>query len=121
MRRTKFVEIVPPFEFDTLPVRETAKIILETWDGDFLFVAGQRGKLNLPGGGVDAGETAKEAALRELHEEAGINVDEISDLREAITVRGPITPANAPPQIAEWKVLLAKNQPACRGNIYSSR
>ena len=108
MPRKKFVTIIPPFEFDALPVRETAKIVLETADGDYLFVAGKRGKLNLPGGGIDTGETAEKALLRELYEETGIDTDKISDLRQVIDLRGPITPANAPQRIAHWTVFAGK-------------
>lgn len=36
----------------------------------------QAGRLNLPGGKVEPGETARDAALRELEEECGICVDD---------------------------------------------
>lgn len=35
------------------------------------------GEWELPGGGVDAGETIEEGAIRELHEETGLEVDKI--------------------------------------------
>lgn len=108
MRREEFVEMAPPIKLEALPVREAAKIVLETADGNYLFVAGKRGKLNLPGSGIDTGETAEQALLRELHEEIGIDADKISDLRQVIDLRGPITPANAPQRIAHWTVFAGK-------------
>lgn len=36
------------------------------------------GQISLPGGSIDAGETSREAALRELHEELGIEESEVS-------------------------------------------
>ena len=41
-------------------------------DGKLLLVADGKSIFMLPGGGVDAGETIKAAAARELHEETGL-------------------------------------------------
>jgi len=49
-----------------------------------------RGQISLPGGGVHAGETAREAALRETEEELGIPPS-------ALDLLGELTPLYVPP------------------------
>ena len=61
----------------TYPDRPAAFAIVER-DGRIAVVrveeGGRAGDLDLPGGGVDAGETEAEAAVRECGEEAGLKV-----------------------------------------------
>ncbi|UGY15127.1 NUDIX domain-containing protein [Bradyrhizobium septentrionale] len=59
---------------------QAAGIAIVTPDGRALFMkrapgGDHGGEWNFPGGGIDAGETAEEAAIRETLEEAGITLD----------------------------------------------
>ncbi|MGW4806412.1 NUDIX domain-containing protein [Kitasatospora sp. NPDC004272] len=60
-------------------IRYTADVVAVRPDGRVLLIerghAPYAGLLALPGGHVDSGETAREAAVRELHEETGVLVD----------------------------------------------
>lgn len=67
-----------PFEH-----RETARILLRKQSGEiFLLLTHFDPEVGLPprwitpGGGIDAGETVLQAAVRELHEETGLTVTE---------------------------------------------
>lgn len=59
------------------PKTQGVKVIIES-GGKILMIKNSYGgvRWNLPGGGVDKGETALDAALREAREEVGIQVDE---------------------------------------------
>ncbi|MEW5770861.1 MAG: Nudix family hydrolase [Pseudomonadota bacterium] len=62
-------------------VLEVAAAVIERPDGAFLMASRPEGKAyagwwEFPGGKVEAGETAREALARELHEELGIEVRE---------------------------------------------
>ena len=67
----------------TVPLeRRAARVLLVDDDGRILLqnctdpsLPGERGWWNTMGGGIDQGETAAEAAARELLEEAGLHVD----------------------------------------------
>ena len=60
-----------------LPKRlSSAAIILENDEGEAVFVkANYKSYWTFPGGVVDPGETPKQAAVREVHEEVNIDVD----------------------------------------------
>ncbi|MEV7595497.1 RNase adapter RapZ [Streptomyces sp. NPDC089922] len=66
-------------------IRYTADVVAMTPGGDVLLIergwAPHEGAWALPGGHVDRGETALQAAVRELEEETGVRVP-ASDLRE---------------------------------------
>ncbi len=73
-------------EFDSLPYRPCAGILIMNRDGR-VFV-GQRIDTAVeawqpPQGGVDPGEDAEQAALRELREETGIAPDKVTLIAEA--------------------------------------
>lgn len=58
---------------------DAVMIVTKTIDGDFYLIRQYRPAINdyiyeFPAGLVDAGETIEEAALREVHEETGLNV-----------------------------------------------
>lgn len=61
--------------------RGTARVVVER-NGRVLAVAhhGDPFRLGLPGGGIDAGETPEQAAVRELLEETGVRVAELQPL-----------------------------------------
>lgn len=67
-----------------LPYRPCAGVVLTDPRG--LIFAGQRidmpGAWQMPQGGIDAGETPREAALRELVEETGVGTDKVEVLAE---------------------------------------
>lgn len=67
-----------------LPYRPCAGVVLVNADG--LVFAGQRidspGAWQMPQGGIDEGETAAQAALRELTEETGVSANHVEMLGE---------------------------------------
>ena len=67
--------------------RDGETVLLLTVRGAHL--ATHRGQVSLPGGGVEAGESIEEAALREAEEEVGL-------AREAVTTRLRLTPLHIP-------------------------
>lgn len=67
-----------PAEIEALPYRACVGVMLVNTDG--LVFVGQRNDRDkdawqMPQGGIDAGETPREAALRELLEETGVSPD----------------------------------------------
>lgn len=73
-----------PEEKLALPYRPCVGVVLTRGDG--LVFAGERidtpGAWQMPQGGIDAGETPREAALRELCEEIGVPADAVAVLGE---------------------------------------
>ena len=71
------------FEYYFNPAVAAAAFILRE-NGEVLFVERAReparGKLGLPGGFIDLGETAEEAVRREILEEVGIKINELNYL-----------------------------------------
>lgn len=68
------------FDIETLPYRQSTAAIVENSDGEFLLVQKknyQSSERDIPGGGIEEGETAREAVLRELLEETGSTEYEI--------------------------------------------
>jgi len=64
--------------------RETARVILRNVSGEFLLLlthfdpeVGLPPRWLTPGGGIDAGESTKSAAVRELFEETGLRIDPV--------------------------------------------
>ncbi|MBU0643596.1 MAG: RNA pyrophosphohydrolase [Alphaproteobacteria bacterium] len=72
-------------DLSTLPYRPCVGIMLLNAEGR-IFV-GERidtpGAWQMPQGGIDAGETPEEAALRELWEEIGVNSDHVEVLAQS--------------------------------------
>ena len=74
-----------PEEIARLPYRPCVGVVLIHADGRVF--AGQRADMaepawQMPQGGIDKGETAVEAALRELREETGVSAEHVSVLGE---------------------------------------
>jgi ADP-ribose pyrophosphatase YjhB (NUDIX family) len=65
-------------------VAVSSSVIIVAKDGHALFIRRARnpgmGKLALPGGFIDRGETAENAAMREVHEEAGVQLQSVEFL-----------------------------------------
>lgn len=74
-----------PAEKATLPYRPCAGIMLLNRDG-YVFVAKRIDTLveawQMPQGGIDEGEDAREAMLRELWEETGVSADNVEVIEE---------------------------------------
>lgn len=63
--------------------RPGAYAVVRDAEGRFAIV-GERGRCFLPGGGIDAGESAEQALLREIREECGCHAKIVGSLGEAI-------------------------------------
>jgi ADP-ribose pyrophosphatase YjhB (NUDIX family) len=65
-------------------VAVSASVLIAADDGAMLFIRRARDpgkdKLALPGGFIDRGETAETAAMREVHEEAGVKLSQVQFL-----------------------------------------
>lgn len=74
--------------------RERARLVVLDERGRVLLVKGFVGRgWSLPGGGIEKGETPMRAAIRELYEETGIQVQG-SDLVEITVLQKPEVPIN---------------------------
>lgn len=72
-------------------VRPAAKVIIRDQDNNVIFVESRKsGIFNLPGGGIDPGESPVAAALRELDEEIGVKKSHLTDFALRTTVSGPV-------------------------------
>lgn len=82
-----------------------AKGLFRFADGDaesYLFVAGRRGRMNLPGGGIDPFEESIDALRREIKEEIGaVDLEDIHEIGEVIDI---VTPQCGPPMQRRWHV-----------------
>ena len=91
-----------------MEVRKAAKGLISCDDySKYLFVAGKRGMWTLPGGGIDADETPKEAFLREADEEVDMLSSYISSPQEAYSLKGPVTTSEGVRRIAHWFIYRA--------------
>ncbi len=90
-----------------MEIRVSAKGLVSCGDQSFVFVAGRRGMWNLPGGGINSGETADMAFIREANEEIA-NFSNISTSPvNAFTIEGQVTSDNDVSLLARWVVFRA--------------
>ena len=72
----KVVTDFDSIDWESWEARDRATLLFVVQDGHVLLIRKLRGlgagKINAPGGRIDPGETAEEAAIREVHEETGI-------------------------------------------------
>jgi 8-oxo-dGTP pyrophosphatase MutT (NUDIX family) len=89
-------------------VRLAAKAVVSIDRNRYVFVAGQRGMFNLPGGGVETigtrTESYQEALDRELQQEIGIGLSALSGLVQVGPVKGLTTPADGTTRPTRWMV-----------------
>ncbi|NIM71133.1 MAG: NUDIX domain-containing protein [Xanthomonadales bacterium] len=73
-------------DWSTWQARDPATLVFVMQDDEILLIRKKRGlgpgKINGPGGKLDPGETAMECAVRECHEELGIEVHDLECMGE---------------------------------------
>lgn len=84
--------------------REATKIMLASPGEGFVIVSGKSGRRNLPGGGVDHGESHEEALNRELLEEIGVGLNSVSNLQRMGDVSATVSTASHDNFRALWHV-----------------
>lgn len=87
----------------SLPHRPAAKLLLFTDSDEIVTVTGGSGWVNLPGGGIDPGETSGLAVSREIREEMGLTSLHMSGFEELGEVSGEVTSGDQR-LIADWTV-----------------
>lgn len=87
-----------------MEIRSAVKGLVTTEDSKILFVAGKRGMWNLIGGGIDPGETADQAFMREIEEEVTGMSRSIDSPRRLFDIEGKITTAEGVHKLARWTV-----------------
>lgn len=88
LRARPIGQVIPRFEHKTPPKPGSVLILLCPQTDSFIFPLIKRpdysglhsGQVSLPGGKAEAGETPTETALREAHEEIGVNPDAVTIL-----------------------------------------
>jgi len=98
-----------------LLIRPTSKCIIQLTDKyadateKILLVAGARGILNLPGGGIDKHETPEQALLRELQEEIGIIKGEhLTNVHEILGLEGETSSKEGEHRLSQWNIFRGK-------------
>lgn len=98
-----------------LLIRPTSKCIIQLTDKyadateKILLVAGARGVLNLPGGGIDKFETPEQALLRELQEEIGIiKGKHLINIHEILGLEGETSSKEGEHRLSQWNIFRGK-------------
>lgn len=89
-RLISFVVVMNLKLFTFVTKRPRARVLVSNEKGQILLLRAyiSHGKWTLPGGALNRGETAAQAARRELHEETGITAD-VNDLTYLATLAKP--------------------------------
>lgn len=91
-------------QFEILQSRPTAKGLI--FSGDKILMVASRSRLTLPGGGIEPGETPKNAFFREINEELRLVPSQLKGVEEVGTVQAQITSKNGS-FIAVWTLFKA--------------
>jgi 8-oxo-dGTP diphosphatase len=90
-RGERLISVLEISEADAVALPATFALVIARRDTGFLLVRNrQRNVWELPGGFIDAGETARQCAVRELAEESGQRAVDLR-WRAAIEMRSPRT------------------------------
>lgn len=90
-----------------LPIRNAAKAVL--YSGNTIaLVAGKSNRFNLPGGGIDEGESAERALFRELYEELGLEEEHLTDFSYVGKAECVVTSGRGEKMLARWMIFSAQ-------------
>lgn len=87
-----------------------AKLVLTSPDNTIVLPYGPSGRLNLPGGGLEPHERPIDGLARELEEEIGLPISEISRLRLVGKKMFSVTTASGEPRHRMWNIFSGRTE-----------